>query len=170
MTSKKMARIGKNAIEQITTLDDQNNARDRDMEFLSMFSRLHLDIIKEGNMLYEERNTNRLMETLFSVNLLLGTLSDVITSYVRDKVCEGHTDAVPTGIDIIGLGNTVKKLRKRKHLSQKNLAKQADIPAYRISRIERGTEAANIHDMLAIAGALDKHLEDITVPNYIYSD
>lgn len=59
------------------------------------------------------------------------------------------------GIDNRSIGNTIRRLRKSKGLSQEVLNSFADIARSHLSMIENGSKQANFETICKIAAALD---------------
>jgi transcriptional regulator with XRE-family HTH domain len=56
------------------------------------------------------------------------------------------------------LGQTIREIRKKRKLSQTELAEKADVALMTISRIERGEHDPHIRTLQKIADGLDVHL------------
>lgn len=56
--------------------------------------------------------------------------------------------------ELIRIGETIYKLRKRRNMSQKELAERADISEVALSRIENGAACMNILTLVKLAKAL----------------
>ena len=57
------------------------------------------------------------------------------------------------------IGNLIRNARKRKALSQKELASMAGLRQENISMIENGYASTKLHNLLAILSALDLELQ-----------
>jgi putative transcriptional regulator len=53
------------------------------------------------------------------------------------------------------LGERVRELRKKRRLTQVQLAERCDIPQSRISAIEKGSHVPNVETVIRLARALD---------------
>ncbi|MEJ2191190.1 MAG: helix-turn-helix transcriptional regulator [Nitrospirota bacterium] len=61
----------------------------------------------------------------------------------------------------LALGQNIKKLREKKHLSQEKLSEKADIHVSYIGQIERGLRYPSLKTLFRIADALDVRINDI---------
>jgi len=60
------------------------------------------------------------------------------------------------------IGDNIKKLRKRKGLSQDNLARKADIPYTTLTKIESNVvKRPSVQNVYKIAKALEVRIEDL---------
>jgi transcriptional regulator with XRE-family HTH domain len=59
------------------------------------------------------------------------------------------------------LGQTIKKLRKKRKLSQTELAEKADVSLMTISRIERGEHDPHLRTLKRIADGLEVRLLEL---------
>ena len=64
--------------------------------------------------------------------------------------------------------NILKKIRKEKRLTQKELAKKTGIHPSTISHIEKGVRAGSVTTLLKICQALDIDLADFRLSGSIY--
>ena len=71
-----------------------------------------------------------------------------------NTICEGKS--VPQHF-----GQMVKKIRKKKQLTQEDLSEKSDIGVQYISRIETGTANPTLKIVSALAVALDATLSDL---------
>lgn len=61
------------------------------------------------------------------------------------------------------LGESIKKIRKKRNLTQDKLARLADIPYTSITKIETGViKSPSIQTVMKIAKALDISLDELT--------
>lgn len=58
---------------------------------------------------------------------------------------------------LITLGNTIKKLREKKGISQEALAEEAGIHRTYMGRVERGKQNISILNIVKVAKALEIH-------------
>lgn len=66
-------------------------------------------------------------------------------------------------IDLVGLGNQIKKYREQRHLSQAELAEMVGTNQKHLSRIECGYHSVNFTTMVAIAKALNVSIDSLVV-------
>lgn len=59
------------------------------------------------------------------------------------------------------MGNRIRDLRKKRNISQEELANEADIPLSQIGRIERGETNPTISTLFVLAQALDVELKSL---------
>ena len=61
----------------------------------------------------------------------------------------------------IALGERVRALREKRHLTQEALADQVGLSRTSVTNIERGRQAVLVHQLLLFAKALDAKLTDL---------
>jgi DNA-binding XRE family transcriptional regulator len=59
------------------------------------------------------------------------------------------------------VGQTLKNARRRKHLTQAELAKKVDVHPNTIARLERGVQKPTLATAKSLAKALDLNITDI---------
>lgn len=64
-------------------------------------------------------------------------------------------------LDYIALGERIRTLRKKKRLTQQQIAEQVDIETSNISHIERGASKVSLNTLVKIANALGVSLDDL---------
>lgn len=62
---------------------------------------------------------------------------------------------------VIAVGNRIRDLRRKRNISQEELANEADIPLSQIGRIERGETNPTISTLFVLAQALDVDLKSL---------
>lgn len=64
-------------------------------------------------------------------------------------------------ISYIALGERVRSLREKRHLTQEALADQVGLSRTSVTNIERGRQAVLVHQLLLFARALDAKLTEL---------
>lgn len=62
---------------------------------------------------------------------------------------------------VVAVGNRIRDLRKKRNISQEELANEADIPLSQIGRIERGETNPTISTLYVLAQALNIDLKSL---------
>ena len=68
-------------------------------------------------------------------------------------------------IDYVTIGKRIKELRKRKGLTQAQLAEMSGVEPSNISHIERAATKLSLPTLIAIANALDATLDELVYGN-----
>jgi len=68
---------------------------------------------------------------------------------------------VPTSSLLPSLGDEVRERRKKRNLSQEELAHRAGVHSHVVGRLERGDENITVKKLFAIAKNLDTPLSDL---------
>ena len=72
-------------------------------------------------------------------------------------------------IDYVIIGNRIREIRKRKHLTQANLAEISGVEPSNISHIERAATKLSLPTLINIANALETTLDELVYGNIIKS-